>query len=1166
VRLTHIKLTGFKSFVDPTVIPITGQRVGIVGPNGCGKSNVIDAVRWVLGESRARELRGDSMQDVIFNGSASRKPVSRSSVELLFDNSRGRAGGQWSQYAEIAVKRVLTRDGTSAYYINNVHVRRRDVADVFLGTGLGGHGYAIIEQGMISAIVEARPEELRAYLEEAAGVSKYKERRRETELRLRDTNDNLARISDIQGELAARIEKLEGQAAVARQYFELKSELDRARRLYWLARKQEAEVQREKLNRDIAGQQSALEALNARFAELEKETETARQKHYAFSDAVNSAQGKYYGANSEVGRLEGELTHLRNTRRRIEAELEALSQKRAMLDAEQKNLMEAGQHFEKEGAELEQKRTEIAETLHSARSALPEKESGWRESQKNTSDLQRELTQSEHGIQVEEAHLGHALRVLEQLSTRKARLEEELERLPEPEPERLAARKAELEAAHAKLKLMETEHGELMVVVSQLEVEQRESVMLVEARSAALHRLQAEAAALEKLQEQAGHGQSLMREWFSRAGWQDCAQLWQAMEVETGWENAVEAALGHRVKAVLLNSDAKWARADLRSPPETVTLRLPDSVVYPQPSGETGLRSKVKANNPEAEALLDDWLSQYRVAESDVEAEQRRHELSPGALFITREGNVYSRSSLTLSGTQDIEHGLLLRRKELEQMLKEADGLQLALEAGRTRLQEVENRVRVQRDRIATLHEEIRQIHSAIGQLQIETTRLSEQAQRTHSRHEQINSDLSELEIQMERESKDRLEAETAIVSGKRERNALSAFLDDAQAECDKTELAYQESREALLVMDRDHREASFRIDTLKQRQEDLNGRVQRLESQAAELEQSDAQLKTELGNLDEKVLLSELRAALETRKLAEVDLVELRNALEAATTEISRLEQERMRVSHQLQPQRDKLEQLNLKRRELEMMGKQCDEQLDELPKSDSSEQINKLSKSIEYKEIISNKESVIETLGAVNLAALEELKSAQERKHYLDDQAEDLRQAANTMFEAIGRIDREMRARLKDTYENVNRTFSQFFMDIFGGGQASLVLTGEELLDAGLVVIAQPPGKKNTSIHLLSGGEKALAALALIFAMFSLNPAPFCLLDEVDAPLDDTNAERLSRLIEKMSGDIQFVFITHNKITMETAQQLIGITMQDAGVSRTVAVDVDEAAAMAA
>jgi chromosome segregation protein len=1170
LRLTHIKLTGFKSFVDPTVIPVNGQRVGVVGPNGCGKSNVIDAVRWVLGESRARELRGESMQDVIFNGAATRKPVSRASVELLFDNSRGRAGGQWSQYAEIAVKRVLTRDGTSAYYINNVHVRRRDVADVFLGTGLGGHGYAIIEQGMISAIVEARPEELRAYLEEAAGISKYKERRRETELRLRDTHENLARVSDIQAELAARIEKLEGQAAVARRYFELKSQLDVARRLYWLARKQEAAIQRQKLDRDIAAQHSALEALNAHVAEVERETESLRQQHYAASDAVNVAQGEYYAATSEVGRLESELTHLRDTRRRIETERGALQQKHALLAAEEEGLRAHSQQLEDERAAVDAKLSQLVLSLESARLALPGAEAAWREAQRKAADLQRELTQVEHGMQVEETHFGHSSRILQQLEGRRARLAEEISGLPEPEPARLAVCESELETARKALGGLEAEHARLVDTIPVLEAEQREAAGRADTLTASLHRLQAQAAALEKLQEQAGHGQARMREWFSDAGWHDCPQLWQAMEVESGWETAVEAALGHRVRAVLLQAHTSWAHQTVTSPPETVTLGLSDVLPAHAPEsvlpGVDLLRTKVRARSAEANVLLDDWLTACHVAQSEDEAETRHAQLPPGALLVTPEGRLYSRSSLTLPGTQDLEHGILVRQKELEQIRNEAARLQAELDEERARRHDVEDRLRVFRDRLDRLHTEMRLAQSGIDQQQNEAMRLSEMIQRIRARREQIEADVLEIAAQVERENSARGEAEATMASLKRERDALRAFLDDARASGEEAEQHYHATRDEVLVREREHREACFMSDTLKQRIEDLASRLQLLSKQASELDESDNRLSGELGALLEEPLVGQVQAALEIRKKAEQGLAERRDRMESLIAAVSGLEQDRMRVAQQVQPMREKLEQLKLKYRETEILESQCDEQLSELPDADVGQHINKLAKANEYKEVVSEREADIEALGAVNLAALEELKSFEERKHYLDAQFTDLNDAANTMIDAIGRIDREMRARLKDTYDNVNKLFGQFFGDIFGGGQASLLLTGEELLDAGLVVTAQPPGKKNASIHLLSGGEKALTALSLIFAMFSLNPAPFCLLDEVDAPLDDTNTERLCRLIEKMSCDIQFLFITHNKITMETAQQLIGVTMQEAGVSRTVAVDVEEATAMAA
>ncbi len=1162
MRLTHIKLAGFKSFVDPTVIPVPAQLTGVVGPNGCGKSNVIDAVRWVLGESSAKHLRGETMQDVIFNGSGTRKPASRASVELAFNNELGRAAGQWSQYAEIAVKRVLDRSGDSTYYINNMRVRRRDVADLFLGTGVGARAYAIIEQGMISRLIEAKPEELRGYLEEAAGVSKYKERRKETEARLKDARDNLNRVEDIQRELVNQVEKLTAQAEVAQHYKQLQADLTYAQHRLWYAKKHDAAQQRARIDKDLTEAQNKLEAETARLRHIESQLETARQSQFAGQDTLNTAQAAYYQAQSEVARIEQTMAHQNATRERLYRQVHDLG---ARMDAQQVRRAATAEalaevNAQQPGLEAAQMEAEAA-AREATDSTLPEKEAALRNAQQAVGEAQRTVSQLDQARQVDENSLGHTRRQIEQLDTRQRRLEQEQAQLPRPDAAGLSGKQLEVEELAQTLAIAQEKLKDAETALPVLDAARAQHMRDLEAARKSLHQTEAELAALKKLQESLKADEKLGA-WLSRRNLQHAARLWETLTVAPGWEAAIEAVLRERLQAVAADAQADWF-AD--APPARLTLWTGHGAAAAQAPAET-LASKVTSDNLAAQAALGDWLAGVYWADDADAARSRASTLLAGECVVTPQGHVFTPHSVTFHGPHTAVEGILARGRELERLGTDAERLREETVQLETAYSEAQAQYAERQREIQTLRAQTGQTQSRHHTAQMELLRLQQAVERVQSRAAQITQEREEVALQLESE-RATVEALDTRLKGYREQGELAReALYAARQQRDQADRAVFEARELQRAAERRHQEAGFALTTCSNKIRELGETLARVEQEIAEDETRLAEARDELARLPADALDAELQAALATRTECEAALAAARDALEGLTAQLRGHDEARLACEQGLDPLRRSIEQLKLKDQEAMLMQSQFELQLREAAADEASLEsgLADSPKPSQLQAEINRLQNEIAALGAVNLAALEELTQAQERAEYLAAQCADLLEAVTTLEDAIRRIDQESRTRLKETFDTVNQHMGELFPKLFGGGQARLILTGEELLDSGVQVFAQPPGKKNASIHLLSGGEKTLTALSLVFAMFKLNPAPFCLLDEVDAPLDDANTERYCNLVKAMSDHTQFLFITHNRVTMEMAQHLAGVTMQEPGVSRIVAVDVEEAVGM--
>ena len=1165
MRLTQIKLVGFKSFVDPTTIAVPGQLVGIVGPNGCGKSNVIDAVRWVLGESRASALRGDSMQDVIFNGSAQRKPVARASVELMFDNSLGKAAGQWSQYAEIAVKRVLTREGESLYYINNSHVRRRDIQDIFMGTGLGPRAYAIIEQGMISRIIEAKPEELRVFLEEAAGISRYKERRRETEHRLHDTRENLARVADICQELSLQIDKLDQQAKVAMQFKELQGDMQRKQNLLWLLRKTEAEHEAQRHAREIDRASNELEAETARLRDIERRLEEVRSAHYEAGDTLGTAQGELYAVNAEVQRLETEIRYIGENRTRIENQIAQLTVQNAQWQQQAGELQGALAMWQGReggaGQRLQQSQGRLADET----AKLPEADQAFRAVQASLAEERAALAQTEQALRIEQTHISHADKSLQGLTLRQERLIAEHDGLAKPDSSAIEEQQRHIAELAEQLSNKDAQLALQLQQLPELDNARRTAQERLDSQQREQAGLESRLATLKQVQDQV-ESNAQIHDWLIKHQLESLPRLWQQVRVEAGWETAFEAVLREKLHAVEVSQPERLQQLLEDAPPAKLSVYAATPAA-PEPAleGMRPLASLLGIHDEAVRGVMQDWLhGVYAVENAPAYAD--RQALAHGVILVSREGHQFSRSAVSFHAPDPGDTGILARQREIEDLSAQLLGHEEALRQARTELHVVEAALGGHNQRLATLRQETTALKQQMHEQQMESLRLSQGLERFQERSRQIQFELAEIARQQETERAAQAAAGARLAQHQQAMEAATQRAAATMQAHAEAELALNAQREALQEAEHENQEAIFYEKECSSKINEINSSIQVILEQSSATAQQLEQLGIDLATQQDGDLRQRLQAQLELRVQREQNLSAIRIRQDELAQGLRSVEEERLACEQKLEPLRNRINELRLKEQAARLNKEQYASQLFEAGANEEalSAMLEKGMRPNALQAEINRLVQAINDLGAVNMAALEELQASRERKGFLDAQAADLNMALETLEAAIRRIDRETREMLQQTFDTVNGHFGQMFPSLFGGGEARLLMTGEEILDAGVQVIAQPPGKKTSTIHLLSGGEKALTALALVFSMFQLNPAPFCLLDEVDAPLDDPNTERFCDLVKSMSAETQFLYISHNKVTMEMAAQLIGVTMQESGVSRVVAVDIEEALRM--
>lgn len=1172
MRLNSIKLSGFKSFAEPTNFLLPGQLVGVVGPNGCGKSNIMDAVRWVLGESKASELRGESMQDVIFNGTTHRKPASRSSVELVFDNSDHRAGGQWGQFTEIAVKRVLTRDGNSSYFINNQPVRRRDVQDVFLGTGLGPRAYAIIGQGTISRIIESRPEELRLFLEEAAGVSKYKERRRETENRLGDTRENLTRVEDILRELNANLEKLEKQAVVAAQYNTLQSSVTLKQHQLWFLKKQDAEGDLAKIRQEGLQAVNELESRMAEIRHIEADLEAVRQAHYEAGDQVNQAQGRLYEATAEVGKLEAEIRYVVEGRQRVEQRMQQLAEQIAQWAQRKDDAGAELEHLAASGMDAEEQAEMLAAQLEEQSQRLPDLEDALRATQHKANTQRQQVVQVQQQIQVLAAEQRSLSEQTRQHEARLERLRNDRNTLAAPDEDRLQQVSAQYADAAEMAEMAEAVLVELQDSVPQLDDERRQRQQALNAETSKQAELAARMEALKALQEKVKTDGKL-QPWLAQHGLESLQGLWTKIHVEAGWENALEAVLRERMGALevsrldmvrgFLGAGAKDA-----PPARLAFYSRPDASIALTSQGLPLLADLLRVTDAGLKAVLCEWLAGCYTAASLDEALSHRAQLRPGDTIYVPTGHAVTAHSVSFYAQDSEQSGLLARAQEIEHLEKELRAQALISEETRTALGKAEAAYGDASQRLVSARREASEAKQSAHELQVDMLRLTQQAEQARARTAQIEADVAEVQAALDELQERAVAAEARFEEldmQLADSQELHAQLDDRVIEAER-KLA--ESREQLRTLERRAQEATFSQRSMQARQGELQRTLETAEQQTKALLEERERAQAEQGRLNDAAAQGGLQDALALKMEREQAVHTARSAYEDLTNKLRASDERRVQIERALDPMRARITEFQLKEQAASLGSAQYEQQLAEAGADLAAVAQSILEGNVKLHGLQSEIDRLhreIAALGAVNLAALEELQLAKERKTFLDAQMADLTEAMTTLENAIKKIDNETRELLSGTFNTVNEHFGRMFPELFGGGQAKLIITGDEILDSGVQVMAQPPGKKNQTIHLLSGGEKALTAIALVFAIFQLNPAPFCLLDEVDAPLDDANTERYAKLVASMSKGTQFLFISHNKIAMEMAQQLIGVTMQEQGVSRIVAVDMESALSMA-
>ncbi|MBU2712518.1 chromosome segregation protein SMC [Zooshikella harenae] len=1171
MRLKCIKLAGFKSFVDPTTVPFPTNMSGIVGPNGCGKSNIIDAVRWVMGESSAKNLRGESMTDVIFNGSKGRKPVGQASVELVFDNSDGTLKGEYAKYNEISIRRKVTRDAKNSYYLNGVKCRRKDITDIFLGTGLGPRSYAIISQGIVSNLIESKPEELRVFIEEAAGISKYKERRRETENRIRRTQENLERLTDLRDELDRQLQHLHRQAQAAEKYKEYKTEerLKKAQlqALKWKSLDEKLTTERKQvstleveLEKHIAGQRS-----------VDTTLEEKRQFHIEATDRFNEVQGRFYSLGNEISKIEQTIQHSKTRAQELKADLQ---QTEANL-VESQQLLESDQSLElqltEELAGLEPELELLRETEEMSTQALQEAEESMQRWQFDWEQFNQQVAEPKRQAEVERSRIQQWEQTIDRLQARQQRLREEqagvqIDPLAD-EIEMLSERIAE--------RLLEQEQGqELIQSLAEQITRQRQVINTHQQQlnqyQQTLQEARGRYASLDALHQAAlGDNGEEQQQWLAEHKLNEKPRLAEGLNVVPGWETAVETVLGDYLQAFAVDQFESFTEALATFNSGSLTLYK-----YAQRL-EQATRGMVEQNTLLAKVIAADcdlqpWLGCIKTADTLGEAFAMLDGLPIGESIITPEGIWLSHHWLRVTREDNAAAGMLARQQEMVELQAQIENItdktqqeEEALHIAEQCLRDVEQQLETERQQRSSEERELSVLQADLSAKKVKVDEVKARAERLKLEQAEL---CEQLTLEQERVAEARLtlqEAIDAMAQGEERREFLLKQRDSIRGQLDQVRQQARHDKDAA------HQLALRQQSLSTQLTSTLQGAV-RLQQQVDKMlaRKQDILTSLEESELPVDDLTVELEALLEERLLIEEEMTEAKQQLGEIDHGMRQLEQQRTQADQQAQQVRTALEKYRLTAQSLEVQRQSLHEQL-QADSFDLTTVLENLPTEANESQWATELEKIagrIQRLGAINLAAIDEYQTQSQRKKYLDSQNDDLVQALSTLEEAIRKIDRETKARFKETFDLVNNGLQILFPKVFGGGSAYLELTGEDLLDTGVAIMARPPGKKNSTIHLLSGGEKALTAIALVFAIFQLNPAPFCMLDEVDAPLDDANVGRYARMVKEMSSSVQFIYITHNKIAMEAANQMMGVTMHEPGVSRLVAVDIEQAAALAA
>jgi chromosome segregation protein len=1162
MRLSQIKISGFKSFVDPTKILFPASITGIVGPNGCGKSNVIDAVRWVMGESSAKHLRGGSMEDVIFSGSSGRKPVGQAVVELIFDNTDGRVKGEYAKYNEISVKRLGTRAGKSQYFLNNTRCRRRDIADIFLGTGLGPRSYSIIEQGMVSRVIDAKPEELRNYLEEAAGISKYKERRRETETRMRHTRENLDRLKDLIDEIEKQLTRLDRQSKTAEKYKRLKNDQRKLEAERLLLEKMSFDVSISEQDRKLAAVETSMEERLAQFRQIEKQIEENREQLVIATDSHNEVQSQYYRLGSEISTQEQSIEHQRNLRQHNSQELQNIQQSlkdsQRMIDSDKQKVVQ----FESDIASIQPQLESATTEFQMQEQASVQAETDMSVWQEKWDQFRRDFHKIHESAQIENRGIEHIERQLRQSDQRREKFQVELKTLDTSAfDQEIINLEQQVEAKSqehaATQEQMEAKGDEILELRDSIE---QQSSQLDEKRTE-VQNLRGRLSALEALQQNVlAEGSEDVRHWLSQHRIDSGKRLTEILKVRNQAEKAVEVVLGPFLSAYCVSPGQ--AIPDTLLPNQTLAL-------FDRQRNRDKLKSQKDwprlLDTIDCDIDLSALLTGIYLCQDAQELSLRKPLLEAGESLVTREGLWAGTNWVLQLGDEDQHSGMLAREQEIKHIRKQLDDItQNALDlksrtdGDRQRLQHFEQ----QRD---GEQRALNQMQQQASDLRNQLTQHKGRVDQVHTRHQQLEKESLELdELQFKHNAE--------LQANSEKRNALLIQIEQ-MAEQDADLLIQKEDYQQTLNSSRNRLKQSreqahqqqMQLQSLQAEHRSSLANIERMRQQSEQFERRSEELALAIEEVIAPIQVMEesLQTLLESRSQNEAALAQSQELVTKLDNQQRNSEGQRNTLQTQVDDTRNSLEEQRMESQALKI---RCNTVEEQLPKTgvdltELAENLDPEATPEQWQQQLDEIVARIDRLGPINLAAIDEYQEQSERKVYLDAQNEDLTSALTTLENAIKKIDKETRDRFKETFDHVNSRMGERFPKLFGGGEARLELTEDDLLNTGVVIMARPPGKRVTNLQLLSGGEKALTAVALIFAIFELNPSPFCMLDEVDAPLDDANVARFCAMVSEMSEKVQFIMISHNKITMELAQNLNGVTMHEPGVSRLVSVDVSAA-----
>lgn len=1166
MRLCNIKLSGFKSFVDPTNLIIPGSLVGIVGPNGCGKSNIIDAVTWVMGESSAKHLRGESMTDVIFSGSSARQPVGQASVELVFDNTEKKLGGQYASYDEISIKRQVNRDSISTYYLNGTRCRRRDITAIFLGTGLGPRSYAIIEQGMISRLIDAKPEELRVYIEEAAGISKYRERRRETENRIKHTKENIERLTDIRDELEKQLNHLQRQAKAAERYKLLKEEQRKLSSELLALNWRDLNIEMSVLKERSGNHENAVEAAIAKVRETEAETEKQREGLSEANQYFNNMQSEFYKVGSDISSYEQKLQHTREKITTIEAELEKVRQthtdtirQHEQDKADYEKLISDLAALEPRLSGSRDESNKAYEILNQAEEAMQSWQSEWDKFNESYSEFTRQG-------QVDKTRLEHLEFGLDELAERRNQLEQEIAKFEQSDLNNtIESLTQSLSNEEEKQHKQEKDFSEKQSVVKEYREKARTLSTQLDAARQEYQSLKGRQASLETLQQSLLENNQELSDWLKENSLDQKHRVSQLIKINPEWTHALETVLGSHLHDICIEDVNDYLNKLENAP------------------GKFGLMKSINNNSSceikpyprlieqiTTELSVPSLIENIYLADSIENAMNILNNLDAGQSVVTEKGIWLSHDWVIVNHVNDTADSVLSREEELASLKSELDKKESEIQTIESELKSIEDDLEQVEVSLNEQQSSSKQQQQAIADIRTKLASMKTESEQLTIRHQEYQEELSENQEQSEIDKteintiKQRMQSvEVEDRKFLQQREELSSNREKHRESLSKARNTWQETHNeshgiALQLESYSSRRASYE-QAIKRNELQVN----HLASRLSELENSLCENQAPVKEIQERI-----ETCLKEKITAEKNLSDARSNVQSIEASMRELEQQRHKFEQDLEGLRSDLEKSRLAVNSCQVRIETVEEQLaaEEHSAKEILETLEENANQEEWTNQLEGLDRKITRLGPINLAAIDEFTQSSERKTYLDSQHNDLIEALTTLENAISKIDKETRTRFKETFDELNRHIKEMFPILFGGGHAYLELTGDDLLQTGVAIMARPPGKKNSSIHLLSGGEKALTAVSLVFSIFKLNPAPFCILDEVDAPLDDTNVGRFSQLVKSMSDDVQFIFITHNKITMEIANQLLGVTMHEAGVSRLVSVDMDEAVEMAA